>query len=115
MQAPNPFIGNVPDGIHANPYYRKVIYTSEYIQLVYMTLQPLQEIGEEEHYNDQYIRVEFGKARVILEGGKIIEILNEGDVVIIPGGMLHEVINMSSDQYLRISVIYSPPKYSPYD
>lgn len=115
MIAPGAFIGNIPQGVQSNSFYRNVIYTSSGLQLVYMTLQPSQEIGEESHINDQYIRVEYGRAYAVLRGGEDIIIMEEGDTVIVPGGMLHNIINATNTDTLGLSVIYSPPKHPPYE
>ena len=37
-------------------------YTAHHIQLVVMSLKPLEEIGEEVHHLDQFLRVEEGEA-----------------------------------------------------
>ena len=48
-----------------NNNFRKVLYTSKHIQLVLMTLQPGEEIGEEVHdENDQFFRIESGHGKI---------------------------------------------------
>ena len=48
-----------------NEDYRRVLYTGRHLQLVLMTLQPGEEIGEEVHEDhDQFFRVEKGKGEV---------------------------------------------------
>ena len=45
-----------------NKYYRKVLSTPKNMQLVLMSLEPLEEIGKEKHkYTTQFIRIESGK------------------------------------------------------
>ena len=48
--------------------YRRVLYTSKNSQLVRMCLQPCEEIGEEAHELDQFIRFEEGHGVVIIDG-----------------------------------------------
>jgi len=51
----------------ANNYFRKVLFTSERLQLVIMSLKPGEDIGEEVHpTTDQFIRIEEGKAKAIV-------------------------------------------------
>jgi mannose-6-phosphate isomerase-like protein (cupin superfamily) len=48
-----------------NEDFRRVLYTGHNLQLVLMTLQPGEEIGEETHGDrDQFFRVEAGTGRI---------------------------------------------------
>lgn len=90
-----------------NTDFRKVLYTGEHMQLVLMTLNPNEDIGLETHSeNDQFFRFEKGKGRVII--GETEYNVEDGDVVIIPAGTLHNVINTSNDETLNMYTIYSP-------
>ena len=44
-----------------NTDYRRVLYTAHNSQLVLMSLKPGEEIGEEVHKLDQFIRIEQGR------------------------------------------------------
>ena len=58
------FIGDIEALTIANAHFRRVLYTGRNLQLVLMTLQPGEEIGEEVHDDrDQFFRVEEGRAR----------------------------------------------------
>ena len=50
----------------------KVLYTDHNSQLVLMSLKPGEEIGEEIHGVDQFLRVEQGNGVAILEGNLMI-------------------------------------------
>lgn len=93
-----------------NDHYRRVLYTGEHLQLVLMTLQPGEEIGLETHEeHDQFIRIEAGEGKAVL-GGEDAP-LADGDVVIIPAGVEHNVVNTSDDAPLRLYTLYAPPEH----
>ncbi len=92
-----------------NEYFRKVLYTDERLQLVVMSLKPSEDIGEEVHNLDQFIRVEKGDAKAILDGEETV--LAEGSVVIIHQGTLHNIINISSEHPLKLYTLYAPPNH----
>lgn len=94
----------------ANTNFRKVLYTSENSQLVLMSLLPGEEIGMEAHENnDQFFRVEKGCAKCIIDGNEYG--LIDGDAVIVPRGAMHNVINLSDSEHLKLYTIYSPPHH----
>ena len=61
------YITNIEKDTGENENFRKVLYTAKNSQLVLMALKPGEEIGEEIHTLDQFIRVEEGKGKAILE------------------------------------------------
>ncbi len=93
-----------------NSDYRRVVYTSHYTQLVLMSLKPGEEIGNEIHGLDQFIRVEQGQAKVILNNGETEYDLTDDWAVIIPAGTYHNVIN-AGDSELKLYTLYSPPEH----
>jgi mannose-6-phosphate isomerase-like protein (cupin superfamily) len=102
------YVTNIEKETLENENYRKVLYTGKSSQLVLMTIQPGDEIGMEVHDLDQFIRLEAGKATVILDG---VEHEVEDDwAVVIPQGTEHNVIN-TGDEPVRLYSIYSPPEH----
>ncbi|MDQ5901532.1 MAG: hypothetical protein QG580_247 [Patescibacteria group bacterium] len=90
-----------------NQSFRKVLYTAKNIQLVLMSLLPGEDIGLEVHHeNDQFFRFEAGEGRVFIDGTSYD--VADGDVVIVPAGSEHNVINMSDSERLSFYTIYSP-------
>lgn len=90
-----------------NENFRQVLYSGEHMQLVLMALQPKEEIGEETHQeNDQFFRFESGEGKVIV--GETEYGVSDGDVVIIPAGTSHNIINISDSDFLKMYTIYSP-------
>lgn len=90
-----------------NNNFRKVLYTSANMQLVLMSLKPLEDIGLEVHNeNDQFFRFENGNGKVIV--GETEYIVGDGDTVIVPAGTQHNVINTSDEIDLKLYTIYTP-------
>ncbi|NCS99707.1 cupin domain-containing protein [Candidatus Parcubacteria bacterium] len=103
------FADNIEKLTEENTSYRKVIYTGPYSQLVLMTLQPGEEIGAEIHEgHDQFLRIEEGKAKFVLDGNEIIG--EDGFAVVVPSGCDHNVINVGDDE-LKLYTIYSPAEH----
>jgi hypothetical protein len=55
------YVVNIEDVTAANVDYRRVLFTAKHTQLVLMNLKPGEEIGEEVHELDQFIRIEAGR------------------------------------------------------
>lgn len=92
-----------------NNNFRKVLYTGKNLQLVLMTIQPSDDIGEEVHEeHDQFFRVEEGNGEVLIDG--VTTKIKNDDVVIVPAGAVHNVINTGIEP-LRLYTIYSPPEH----
>lgn len=103
------FNANIEQLTLANENFRKVLYTSTHMQLVLMSLLPGQEIGEEIHEeNDQFFRFEQGTGKCIIDGNEYL--VTDGDVIIIPSGAKHNVINTGTDA-LKMYTIYAPPHH----
>ncbi len=104
------FIGNIEKDTIANTDFRRVLYTGKYCQLVLMSLKPGQEIGEEVHDDvDQFFRFEKGEGMVVID--MVEHKVHDGVAVIVPSGALHNVINTSKKEDLRLYTIYSPPEH----
>lgn len=97
------------DTLH-NRDFRRVLYTAKDLQLVLMTLQPGENIGMETHdHGDQFFRVEAGHGEAILDGER--HPLADGDVVVIPAGTEHDIVNTSRSEPLKVYTIYTPPEH----
>jgi len=106
------YIDNIEKKTLENENYREVLFTGPNLQLVLMALEPGDEIGEEIHADhDQFIRFEAGEGEVILEGEP--RRVGDGDAVIIPAGVKHNVVNVSSDAKLKLYTLYAPPEHAP--
>lgn len=103
------YITNIEKDVLENENFRKVLYTAKNSQLVLMSLLPKEDIGEEVHELDQFIRVEAGEGKAVLNGVEH-EIAN-GSAIVIPAGTTHNIINISETEKLKLYTIYSPPEH----
>ena len=92
-----------------NENFRKVLYTTKNMQLVVMSIKPNEDIGEEIHELDQFIRCEAGIGKAILDG--VEHAISDGFVIIVPAGAKHNIINTSSDKELKLYTVYAPPNH----
>jgi mannose-6-phosphate isomerase-like protein (cupin superfamily) len=104
------FHTNIEKATVENDDYRRVLFTSGKSQLVVMSLKPGEEIGEETHKGDQFIRVDAGKGEVKI--GNVITGFNDGDAVVIPAGVVHNVTNIGKEP-LKLYAVYTPPEHEP--
>lgn len=103
------FVENIEQLTVGNDDYRRVLYTGKHLQLVLMTLQPGEEIGEEVHEtHDQFFRIEEGRGQVFIDGQPAD--IEDDDAVIVPAGAKHNVVN-TGDQPLRLYTLYGPPEH----
>ena len=92
-----------------NEEFRRVLYTGHNLQLVLMTLQPAEEIGEEVHTDrDQFFRFEEGVGAVDIDG--VENAVGADSAVIVPAGARHNVRN-TGHVPLRLYTIYGPPEH----
>ena len=100
---------NIEKASLENENFRKVLYTAKNSQLVIMSLRPMEEIGEEIHHLDQFIRCEAGQGKSVLNG--VEHSMNDGDVVVVPAGTKHNIVNVSPDKPMKLYTVYSPPNH----
>ena len=93
-----------------NSFFREVLFTGKYAQLVVMSLGPNEEIGMEVHETvDQFFRVEKGQGKIIMNGEE--NEIKDGTAIIVPAGTNHNLINTSATESLKLYTVYSPPNH----
>jgi len=102
------YLINIEQATKENTDCRRVLYTAKHSQLVLMNLRPGEEIGEEVHHLDQFIRFEEGEGKAILDG--VEHPVKADDALIIPEGTRHNVINTGLGS-LKLYTVYSPPEH----
>lgn len=102
------YITNIENASLQNNNFRKVLYTDKNSQLVLMSLLAGEEIGEEVHHVDQFLRVEKGTGTAILSD--ISHDIADGSVIIVPAGTKHNLINTGSDS-MKLYTLYMPPHH----
>ncbi len=103
------FVTNIEKDAVGNEYFRKVLYTDSRVQLVVMSLLPNEEIGEEVHQLDQFIRVETGEGSAVLDG--VAHEIRDGYAVVVPQGTRHNIINTSAEKPMKLYTLYAPPNH----
>jgi mannose-6-phosphate isomerase-like protein (cupin superfamily) len=106
---------NIEEATNDNTTFRTVLFTGKTLQLTVMSLKPGEEIGLEVHEDrDQFIRVEKGRARVVMGPAKDrldeTRELSDDWAVIVPSGTWHNVIN-DGDGGLELYSLYAPPEH----
>ncbi len=103
------FKGNIEQLTLENNNFRKVLYTAPHLQLVLMSLEVGQDIGEETHENnDQFFRFESGEGKCIIDNNEYHVV--EADAIVVPAGAKHNVIN-TGNTALKLYTIYGPPNH----
>lgn len=102
------YISNIEKETLENNNFRKVLYTGKNSQLVLMSLESNEEIGEEVHEVDQFLRIEKGSGQAVLDG--VTHMIEDGFSIFVPAGAKHNVINGSEGQ-MKLYTIYSPPQH----
>ena len=103
------YIGNIEEVTKNNNNFRTVIYTAKNSQLVVMSLTPGEDIGEEVHELDQFIRIEQGTGKTILDG--VEHAIEDDFAIVIPAGTRHNIINTSNNEDMKLYSVYSPPEH----
>jgi mannose-6-phosphate isomerase-like protein (cupin superfamily) len=105
------YVGPIEKQTSENNYFRQVLFTGQYCQLVVMCLQGGEEIGNEVHpHTDQFFRIEEGGARFVFNGAEERQ-AHAGEAVVVPAGTYHNVINLSGTKPLKLSTVYAPPNH----
>ncbi|MBO7527516.1 MAG: cupin domain-containing protein [Clostridia bacterium] len=110
-----PVVINIQKETRLNTYYRKAIWTGNYLQVTVMSIPAGGEIGLEMHPDtDQFIRVEFGVGSVYMgktkQDVKFVGDANSNYAILVPAGTWHNVINNQRTP-LKVYSIYAPPHH----
>jgi len=112
---PEPYVTNIKEATLKNSTFRTALWTGRYLQLTLMSIQPGDDIGLEVHYQtDQFIRIEKGSGLVKMGDWRdkldFQRNVCEGDVIFIPAGKWHNLINTGKTP-LKLYSIYAPPNH----
>lgn len=111
----DPFTININAATIDNNNFRLALWTGSHLQLTLMSINVGEDIGLEMHPDvDQFIRIERGNAEVTMGNMKDMvsfrENLKDDDIVIIPAGKWHNIIN-TGNQPLKLYSIYAPANH----
>lgn len=103
------YVDDIDRATTQNSDFRRVLYTGHNLQLVVMSLQPGDEIGEEVHEDrDQFFRIEDGEGEILIDGKTHAVSADFG--IIVPAGARHNVIAKGNSP-LKLYTIYGPPEH----
>lgn len=103
------FVDDIEAMTEHNSNFRRVLYTGKQLQLVLMSLEPGEEIGEEVHPDrDQFFRVEEGTGEVWIDGHQTS--IRSSFAIVVPAGARHNVRN-TGDEPLKLYTLYAPPEH----
>jgi mannose-6-phosphate isomerase-like protein (cupin superfamily) len=102
------YVSNIEKGTLENETFRTVLYTGNHLQLVVMSVPAGEEIGMEVHGQDQFLRIEAGEGKAILDG--VEHRVEDGSAVVVPAGTQHNIVN-TGDTPLKLYTIYAPPHH----
>lgn len=106
----NPFNGNIVELAKQNDFFRKELATGSHSQVVLMSVNVGEDIGEEIHKVNQTLIFVQGKGETILNGQ--VAAIGEGSLVFVPAGVKHNFKN-TGDQPLKLFTIYAPAQLKP--
>ena len=103
------YVGQVTKLAEENENFRQVLFTTDLSQLVLMSVQPGDDIGEETHEGiDQILSFVSGTGEAVLNDEKAE--VKAGSVVVVPGGVKHNFINTGNEP-LKLYTVYTPPEH----
>ena len=103
------FVGDIDDRTERNHDFRRVLFTGPNMQLVLMTLEPGEDIGEEVHEDtDQFFRLEVGSGTVSIDGHETP--IGGGTAIVVPAGARHNVRNTGAGP-MKLYTVYAPPHH----
>lgn len=102
------YVRNIEQAALANDNFRTVLYTAKNSQLVLMCIPAGGDIGEEMHALDQFLRVEKGTGKAILDGAE--HSISDGFAIVVPAGARHNIVNTGAKP-MKLYTLYSPPNH----
>jgi mannose-6-phosphate isomerase-like protein (cupin superfamily) len=103
------FVDDIEEMTEHNSDFRRVLYTGRQLQLVLMSIEPGDEIGEEVHPDrDQFFRVEKGKGEVWIDGHRTK--IESDFAIVVPAGARHNIKN-TGEKPLKLYTLYGPPEH----
>ena len=102
------FTENIEQLTVENEDFRRVLYTGQHSQVVLMAIEPGDDIGEEIHHVDQFLRFEKGEGKSIIDGVEYS--VTDGSAVLVPAGARHNILNTGTGA-LKLYTVYAPPNH----
>ncbi len=111
----NPLVIDLNVATEKNEYFRRALWTGEYLQLTLMSIKPGDDIDLEVHPNiDQLIYIVSGTGVTKIgpnkENLKYESKIYKDTAIFIPAGTWHNIIN-TGKQDLKLYTLYAPPEH----
>ncbi len=94
----------------ANKNFQQEVYIDDQCQIVMMSIEPGDDIGEETHDADQTTFFVAGEGSAVVDGHA--SKVSPNHLIVIPKGAKHNIIN-KGDEPLKLFTVYSPPAEDP--
>lgn len=112
----DPFVINIEEATLQNDQFRVALWSGSELQVTLMSIPVGGDIGGEIHTKeDQFLRLEQGQGRVVMgtseEDITFEKDVADDDVILIPKGVYHNVIN-TGDQPMKLYSIYGPAHHA---
>ena len=113
---PKPYVLHGKEAIRQNGFFRQAVWTGCKLQMTLMCIPPCGEIGLEMHAEtEQIIQIHEGKALICMGHTRckmdIQQAVCAGDVIFVPCGTWHNLINTEQCP-LKLTSIYAPPNHA---
>ena len=110
-----PYVVDIEELTTKNKNFRTAEWTGEFLQMTTMSIAVGGEVGLEIHKDtDQFLRIEAGKARVLMGKTKdkfdFEKEAEDDDAIFVPSGYWHNILNIG-DEPLKLYSIYAPPHH----
>lgn len=110
-----PYVVDIEELTTENKNFRTAEWTGEFLQMTTMSIAVGGEVGLEIHKDtDQFLRIEAGKARVLMGKAKgnldFEKEAKDDDAIFVPSGYWHNILNIG-DEPLKLYSIYAPPHH----
>ncbi len=93
-----------------NTDFRHTLHSGQHSQLVLMSIEPGDDIGEETHDVDQVLVFITGNGEAILNGER--SQIAPSRLVIVPAGTRHNFVN-TGQITMKLFTVYAPPEEAP--
>lgn len=104
------FNENIVELVKENRFFRQEIATNPHSQLVLMSVEPGDDIGDETHAVDQVLFFVSGSGEAVLDQKRSPIAANS--LVLVPAGTRHNFIN-TGDTPLKLFSVYAPAEHAP--
>lgn len=104
------FNDDIAQAVRDNTAFKRVLVTNEHSQIVLMSIDPGDQVGEEVHDVDQLLMFVEGTGTAVMNRER--SQIGPQSLVAVPAGTRHNFINTGSTP-LKLYTIFSPPEEAP--